>query len=55
MTVAGSFGSSEDEHEEKCDAGRPCGGISNVAGPQSYVELLTCLQIAKDVKGLSKE
>jgi len=29
--------------------------VGSVAGPQSYVELLTCLQIAKDVKGLPKE
>ena len=29
--------------------------VGNVAGPQSYVELLTCLQMAKDVKGLPKE
>jgi hypothetical protein len=28
---------------------------SDVAGAQSYVELLTCLQMAKDVKGLPKE
>jgi hypothetical protein len=27
----------------------------SVAGAQSYVELLTCLQIAVDVKGLPKE
>ena len=29
--------------------------VGSVAGPQSCVELLTCLQIAKDVKGLPKE
>ena len=29
--------------------------VGDVAGPQSYVELLTCLQMAKDVKGLPKE
>jgi hypothetical protein len=29
--------------------------VSNPGGPQSYVELLTCLQMAKDVKGLPKE
>lgn len=28
--------------------------VGDVAGPQSYVELLTCLQMAKDVKGLPK-
>ncbi|MPZ39257.1 MAG: hypothetical protein GEU95_14600 [Rhizobiales bacterium] len=28
---------------------------TGVAGIRSYVELLTCLQIAKDVKGLPKE
>jgi len=28
--------------------------VSDPAGPQSYVELLTCLQIAKDVKDLPK-
>ena len=28
--------------------------VSDPAGPQSYVELLTCLQMAKDVKGLPK-
>ncbi len=27
----------------------------SIAGAQSYVELLTCLQIAKDVKGLPKQ
>jgi len=29
--------------------------VGNPGGPQSYVELLTCLQMAKDVKGLPKE
>jgi hypothetical protein len=29
--------------------------VGDAAGPQSYVELLTCLQMAKDVKGLPKE
>jgi hypothetical protein len=29
--------------------------VGDPAGPQSYVELLTCLQMAKDVKGLPKE
>jgi hypothetical protein len=29
--------------------------VGSAAGPQSYVELLTCLQMAKDVKGLPKE
>lgn len=28
--------------------------VGDAAGPQSYVELLTCLQMAKDVKGLPK-
>ena len=28
--------------------------VSDPAGPQSYVELLTCLQMAKDVKSLPK-
>jgi hypothetical protein len=28
--------------------------VGDVAGPQSYVELLTCLQMAKDVKALPK-
>ena len=28
--------------------------VGDPAGPQSYVELLTCLQMAKDVKGLPK-
>jgi len=28
--------------------------VGDVAGPQSYVELLTCLQMAKDVKTLPK-
>jgi hypothetical protein len=33
-----------------------CTGMAkSVAGAQSYVELLTCLQIAVDVKGLPKE
>ncbi len=27
----------------------------SIAGAQSYVELLTCLQIAVDVKGLPKQ
>jgi len=29
--------------------------VSDVSGTQSYVELLTCLQMAKDVKGLPKD
>jgi hypothetical protein len=29
--------------------------VSDPAGPQSYVELLTCLQMAKDVKSLPKD
>lgn len=29
--------------------------VGDIAGSQSYVELLTCLQMAKDVKGLPKE
>jgi len=29
--------------------------VSDVSGTQSYVELLTCLQLAKEVKGLPKE
>jgi hypothetical protein len=29
--------------------------VNNPGGPQSYVELLTCLQMARDVKGLPKE
>jgi len=29
--------------------------VSDGAGPPSYVELLTCLQMAKDVKGLPKD
>jgi hypothetical protein len=29
--------------------------VSDIAGPQSYVELLTCLQMAKDVKSLPKD
>jgi hypothetical protein len=28
--------------------------VGDVAGPQSYVELLTCLQMAKDIKTLPK-
>ena len=33
-----------------------CSGIEKSdAGAQSYVELLTCLQIAKDVKSLPKQ
>jgi hypothetical protein len=28
--------------------------VSDIAGSQSYVELLTCLQMSKDVKGLPK-
>ena len=28
--------------------------VGDPAGPQSYVELLTCLQMAKDVKSLPK-
>jgi hypothetical protein len=28
--------------------------VGDPAGPQSYVELLTCLQMARDVKGLPK-
>lgn len=33
-----------------------CIGVAkSIAGAQSYVELLTCLQIAKDVKGLPKQ
>jgi hypothetical protein len=28
--------------------------VGDIAGSQSYVELLTCLQMAKDVKGLPK-
>jgi hypothetical protein len=28
--------------------------VGDVAGLQSYVELLTCLQMAKDVKSLPK-
>jgi hypothetical protein len=29
--------------------------VGDPAGPQSYVELLTCLQMARDVKGLPKD
>ena len=29
--------------------------VTDIAGTQSYVELLSCLQEAKDVKGLRKE
>jgi hypothetical protein len=29
--------------------------VGDSAGPQSYVELLTCLQMAKDVQSLPKE
>ena len=33
-----------------------CTGIAkSIAGAQSYVELLTCLQMANDVKGLPKQ
>ena len=34
--------------------GRCAKMVGDVAGPQSYVELLTCLQMAKDVKSLPK-
>jgi hypothetical protein len=34
---------------------RCTGMATSVAGAQSYVELLTCLQIAVDVKGLPKQ
>ena len=35
---------------------RECVGLQgDAAGPQSYVELLTCLQMAKDAKGLPKD
>jgi hypothetical protein len=34
--------------------GRCAKMVGDVAGPQSYVELLTCLQMAKDVKALPK-
>lgn len=38
------------------DSRARCTGVAkSVAGAQSYVELLTCLQIAKDVKGLPKQ
>lgn len=29
--------------------------VTNIAGAQSYVELLSCLQVAKDVKTLPKD
>jgi hypothetical protein len=29
--------------------------VGDPAGPQSYVELLTCLQMAKDVKSMPKD
>jgi hypothetical protein len=34
---------------------RCTGMVEGIAGAQSYVELLTCLQIAVDVKGLPKQ
>jgi hypothetical protein len=37
------------------DRTRCTGMVKSVAGAQSYVELLTCLQIALDVKGLPKQ
>ena len=38
------------------DSRERCSGIAkSIAGAQSYVELLTCLQIAKDVKSLPKQ
>ena len=38
------------------DSKARCTGIAkSIAGAQSYVELLTCLQIAKDVKSLPKQ
>jgi hypothetical protein len=37
------------------DKARCTGMLKSIAGAQSYVELLTCLQIAVDVKGLPKE
>jgi hypothetical protein len=38
------------------DSRARCTGIAkSIAGAQSYVELITCLQMAKDVKGLPKE
>ena len=37
------------------DKARCTGMVKSVAGAQSYVELLTCLQIAVDVKGLPKQ
>jgi len=38
------------------DSRARCTGIAkSIAGAQSYVELLTCLQIAKDVKSLPKQ
>ena len=38
------------------DSRARCTGIAkSIAGAQSYVELITCLQMAKDVKGLPKQ
>ena len=37
------------------DKTRCTGMVKSTAGAQSYVELLTCLQIALDVKGLPKQ
>jgi hypothetical protein len=37
------------------DKARCTGMAKSIAGAQSYVELLTCLQIALDVKGLPKQ
>ena len=37
------------------DKARCSGMVRSVAGAQSYVELLTCLQIALDVKSLPKQ
>jgi hypothetical protein len=38
------------------DSRASCTGTArSIAGAQSYVELLTCLQMAKDVKSLPKE
>ena len=38
------------------DSRARCTGIArSIAGAQSYVELITCLQMAKDVKSLPKE
>ena len=35
---------------------RECVGVQgDAAGPQSYVELLTCLRMARDAKGLPKD